>query len=72
MLQVGSRVLIRATAFGDSQEPEDMMARGKVGEIVVSLEQQFNEQWRDCWEVQLDDSGDIVRVVTDELDELDE
>lgn len=69
MLKVGSKVRIKENAFTGSDEPNDIAARGQIGEIVLSLEQQLGEQWKDYWEVNA--IGDILQLTTDEIEELD-
>lgn len=67
-MQVGSMVRVKQNAFEGSDEPADIEARGKIGEIVISLEQQLGDGWKDCWEVRLEDTGDVLNLTTEEIE----
>ena len=68
MLQVGTKVRVKQNAYEGSGETNDIAARGQTGEIILSLEQQLGEQWKDCWEVLV--AGDILQLTTDEIEEI--
>ena len=60
-LKIGSKVLVKDNAFGDSMDREDVEARGKTGEIVwMELDGRI--------EVQTDD--DFLPLTVDEVEEL--
>lgn len=62
MLQIGSKVRIKENAYEGSNDPDDFLARGKVGEIVFSSA-------HDEWEV-LTEDGEYYPLTTDEVEEL--
>ena len=59
MFEQGMRVRIKETAFGDSQEPADVYARGKVGTLVREEDDRL-WLWRD-------EAGHEAFPVEDEL-----
>ena len=67
-MQVGSIVRVKENVFEGSDDPADFEARGKIGEIVMSLEQQLGEGWNGCWEVCLEETGDIFNLTTEEIE----
>ena len=59
---IGSKVLVKDNAFGDSDHPDDIAARGKVG-IVIWMEADGRI------EVQPEDD-DFLLLTVDEVEEL--
>jgi hypothetical protein len=62
MLKVGSKVRVKQNAYEGSDDPDDFLARGKVGEIVFSF-------GNGTWEVVTED-GEYYPLSTDEVEEL--
>lgn len=63
--QIGSRVLVKDNAFGNSTNPEDIAARGKFGKKVVWI---LDDE---RIEVQTDDD-DFLPLTVDEVEEVEE
>lgn len=51
--QVGQRVRIKESAFGESTEPADVFTRGKVGQLVTDLGKDLGTDFEGCWEISM-------------------
>lgn len=67
--QVDQKVRIKESAFGDSQEPEDVAARGQVVTLTLDLSEVFGADWKGCWEGELE-NGKPVQLIESEIEEV--
>lgn len=67
MFAVDQRVKIKETAFGDSQDPQDITFKGQVVTLAFDLSKQFGENWKGCWEAWTDDD-EPVQLTEDEME----
>jgi hypothetical protein len=62
--EVGQRVRVKQTAFGDSTEPADVAARGATGELLAQIDD-------DVWEWRNDD-GSVTFPIESEMELLED
>jgi hypothetical protein len=66
MFKIGQKVLIGTNAFPDSDEENDVAARGKIGVIVRVLAHEIPD-FKGCYAVEIDSIFDEILVIDDEL-----
>lgn len=65
-MKIGDKVRILDNAFGDSIDPDDIAARGKVGEVACDLEDELGPDFTGCWVVTVD--GKDKHLTVDEVE----
>lgn len=67
--RVDQRVRIKQSAFGDSQDPQDIAFRGQVVTLAFDLGKQLGPEWKGCWEAWTDDNQP-VQLTEDEMERV--